>query len=133
MPVNPGNPYVTSLTQDGFGTLGDPYFAALVPEVAAIALKAVWFQKWYVHRRLRPEAFGGLVHNRLANKIAYPLHADVLNSDAMTAVFKKTGSISSAAGISRRLAAASIVWRRARHGGGGQRDHAESGVRRIRT
>src|SRR5204863_5664584 len=58
----------------------------------AIALKSVWFQKWYVHRRLRPEAFGGLVHNRLANKIAYPLHADVLSSDAMTAVFKKNGS-----------------------------------------
>jgi hypothetical protein len=92
MPVNPSNPYVTSLTQDGFGTLGDPYFAAMVPEVAAIALKAVWFQKWYVHRRLRPEAFGGLVHNRLANKIAYPLHNDVLNSDAMAAVFKKNGS-----------------------------------------
>ena len=92
MPPNPGNPYVGSITQEGFGTFGDPYITALVPEVAAIALKSVWFQKWYVHRRLRPEAFGGLVHNRLANKINYPLHNDVLNSDAMAAVFKKYNS-----------------------------------------
>jgi hypothetical protein len=37
-----------------------------VPEVAAIALKSVWLQKWYVHRRLRPEVCGGLVHSRTA-------------------------------------------------------------------
>ena len=91
-PLNPANPYVGSLTMDGFGTFGDPYIAALVPEVAAIALKSVWFQKWYVHRRLRPEAYGGLVHNRLANRIDYPLHNDVLNSEAMTAVFGKYNS-----------------------------------------
>jgi hypothetical protein len=91
-PANPGNPYVNSLTQDGFGTFGDPYIAALVPEVAALALKSVWFQKWYVHRRLRPEAFGGLVHNRVANKSDYPLHGDLLNSDALAAVSKKYGT-----------------------------------------
>jgi hypothetical protein len=92
MSLNRSNPYFSSLTQDGFGTFGDPYITAMVPEVASIALKSVWFQKWYIHRRLRPEAFGGLVHNRLANKINYPLHNDVLNSDAMTAVFKKYNS-----------------------------------------
>jgi hypothetical protein len=91
-PPNPGNPYVASLTQDGFGTFGDPYAAALVPEVAALALKAVWFQKWYVHRRLRPEAFGGLVQNRIAGKASYPLHADVLNSGAVATVFQKYGT-----------------------------------------
>jgi hypothetical protein len=26
-------------------------------EVATRALKAVWFQKWFVHMRLRPEVF----------------------------------------------------------------------------
>lgn len=91
-PANAGNPYLTSLTQDGFGTFGEPYVTALIPEVAAIALKSVWFQKWYVHRRLRPEAYGGLVHNRLGNKVNYPLHADILNSGASAAVFQKYGS-----------------------------------------
>jgi hypothetical protein len=91
-PADPGNPYLASATQEGFGTFGDPYVAALVPEVASLALKSVWFQKWYVHRRLRPEAFGGLVHNRIANKINYPLHADILNSGAAAGVFQKYGN-----------------------------------------
>ena len=56
--ANPGNPYNGSATQVGFGTLGGPHVAALLCEVATRALKAVWFQKWYVHLRLRPEVFG---------------------------------------------------------------------------
>jgi len=46
----------------GFGTLGGPHILALVSEVATRALKVVWHQKWQVHLRLRPEAYGGLVH-----------------------------------------------------------------------
>lgn len=34
---------------------------SLVSEVASRALKVVWRQKWLVHRRLRPEAYGGLM------------------------------------------------------------------------
>ncbi len=59
---DPGNPYVGSKTQEGFGTFGGPHILSLVTEVATRALKAVWFQKWGVHRRLRPEAFGGRIH-----------------------------------------------------------------------
>ena len=58
-PLNPGNPYFSSKTQAGFGTFGSPDFAATVGEVASRALKAVWFQKWSVHRRARPEATAG--------------------------------------------------------------------------
>ena len=35
---------------DGFGTFGAPHIKSLVAEVATRALKAVWFQKWFVHR-----------------------------------------------------------------------------------
>jgi hypothetical protein len=59
---DPGNPYVDSRTQDGFGTFGPPHILTLVTEVATRALKAVRFQKWGVHRRLRPEEFGGRIH-----------------------------------------------------------------------
>src|SRR5262249_58631113 len=61
-PPNPGNPYNHSHTQIGFGTFGPPGFAGLLPEVATRGLKATWNQKWFVHRRLRPEAFPRLVH-----------------------------------------------------------------------
>lgn len=46
----------------GFGVLGGPHILALVSEVATRALKTVWHQKWQQHLRLRPEAYGGLVH-----------------------------------------------------------------------
>jgi hypothetical protein len=91
-PLNPGNPYLHSRTQVGFGTFGTPHIKALVTEVATRALKAVWFQKWFVHRRLRPEAYGGLVHATLADLKHYQVHPDVLKSAAMSAVHSKNGT-----------------------------------------
>ncbi len=61
-PLNPGNPYHHSKTQNGFPTMGQPDIAATLASVAREALKAVWYQKWYVHLRHRPESGGGLVH-----------------------------------------------------------------------
>ena len=90
--TNPGNPYVESRTQKPFGTFGPPHIAALLAEVATRALKAVWYQKWFVHRNLRPEAFGGLVHMTNTRQARYPLHPEVLNSEAALKVQLKTGS-----------------------------------------
>jgi hypothetical protein len=59
-PTDPGNPYNHLTRQAGFGTLGGPNLLALVSEVSSRALKCVWRQKW-LHRRLRPEAYGGLM------------------------------------------------------------------------
>ncbi len=62
-------------------------------EVATRALKAVWYQKWFVHRRLRPEAFAGRVHNLLTHPgLSYPIHPDVLNSAALNQVFGRYGT-----------------------------------------
>jgi hypothetical protein len=92
-PFDPGNPYTTT-KQDAFSTWGGPHILSLVTEVATRALKAVWCQKWFVHRRLRPEAFGGLVHNRLTDPAAadYPINEEILTSDALPAVFERYGS-----------------------------------------
>ena len=60
--VDAGNPYRDLYQRQGaFGTLGDPNLLALVSEVATRALQVVWRQKWIVNRRLRPEAYGGLM------------------------------------------------------------------------
>lgn len=91
-PLNPGNPYGGSVTQEGFGTWGPPGIKALLCSVASRALKAVWFQKWYVHRRLRPEAFGGRVHVHKSGITSYPIHPDVLDSEAVDRVHGKNGS-----------------------------------------
>lgn len=91
-PLNPGNPYNNLRNLTGFGTFGGPHIATMVAEVSTRALKAQWCQKWYVHRRLRPEAFGGRVHNRLANGANYPIHRDALNSAALGQVFSRSGT-----------------------------------------
>ncbi len=85
-PFDPGMPLRGSATQKGFVEWGGPHILSLVTEVATRALKAVWYQKWFVHRRIRPEAFGGLVHNHVTGAAAAPLHADVLGSSALDAV-----------------------------------------------
>src|SRR5262245_28492781 len=87
-----GNPYNASRTQIGFGTLGAPYIASVLCAVARPALKAVWYQKWFVHRRLRPEAFAGRVHNRVTRAANYPVHPEVLNSQALNEVFSRNGT-----------------------------------------
>ncbi len=69
-PFDPGNPYGDSRTQEGFGTFGAPHVLSLLTEVATRALKAVWFQKWFVHRRLRPEEFGGRIEVHLNGRPA---------------------------------------------------------------
>ena len=91
-PLDPNNPYASSRTQSGFGTFGSPHLKTLVAEVSQRALKAVWFMKWFVHRHLRPEAFGGLVHMTKTHQASYPLHPDVLNSHAVAETFAKYGS-----------------------------------------
>jgi hypothetical protein len=91
-PIDSGNPYKTSHTQIGFGTLGDPYIASALCAVAKPALKAVWYQKWFVHRRLRPEEFAGRIHNHVTHAATYPIHSDILNSEALTEVHNRFGT-----------------------------------------
>ena len=51
----------------------------------------MWYQKWFVHRRLRPEAYGGLVHNYLTRGQKYPIHPDLIRSAVIALVQKQTG------------------------------------------
>lgn len=93
-PVNPGNPYSATKTPNevGFAAWGGPMFTGLLGHVALQAAQAVWYQKYYVHRPLRPEEYSGRVQNLLTGKNTYPLQADVLNSAAVQQVFSKFGT-----------------------------------------
>ena len=80
--------------QTGFGTLGEPNFKTLVCEVATRALKAVWYQKWMVHRRLRPEVFGARIHFDQTTNRHYPFDSASyakLKSGVLPAVHAKNG------------------------------------------
>jgi hypothetical protein len=89
-PYNSGNPYNKSKTQvGGSGTFGPGYAQSLIGWVSPHAIRAAYWQKYYVHRRLRAEAYGGLVHNNKVNKTNYPLHQEVFKSDALDRIFSK--------------------------------------------
>ncbi len=90
--LDPGLPLYNAKAQAGFAQCGGPHILSYVTEVATRALKAVWYQKWFVHHRLRPEEFGGRVHNHITGAASYPIHTDVLNSRAVQEVFKKYGT-----------------------------------------
>lgn len=63
-PLDPGLPFLSPDTEDkqqGFASFGGPHILSLVTEVATRALKAVRYQKFNSHRRLRPEALAGLI------------------------------------------------------------------------
>jgi hypothetical protein len=84
--LDQGNPYdppgsaMGSRTQTGFATFGPIQLLELLNEVCGRSLRAVWWQKWGVHRRLRPEEYGGRVDNQLNNRRTYPLHGSIVSS-----------------------------------------------------
>jgi hypothetical protein len=89
-PINPGNPYIGSPSQHGFGTLGSSSSQAgpvdavgTIPEMATRALKAAWFHKWIVNLRQRPEEVGALLQARLTHQNPMPQAAAALSSDLL--------------------------------------------------
>ncbi|WP_242223475.1 vanadium-dependent haloperoxidase [Bacillus cereus group sp. BfR-BA-01380] len=90
--LSQSNPYLHSKTQKGFATFGAPHILDLVGRTAKTALEAAWFQKFLVHRRIRPEEFGGRVHNELTGAVHYPIHSELLNSQVVSEVFNRFGT-----------------------------------------
>jgi hypothetical protein len=84
--TNPTSPYQTFKNQQAFGTFGGPDIAATLGAVARAALNAVWYQKWIIHLRHRPESGGGIVHlmkTGQGDTIQGHVHALALNSTAV--------------------------------------------------
>lgn len=98
VPFDPGIPFQASDTldhQQGFAHFGGPHILSLVTEVATRALKAVRYQKFNVHRRCRPEAIAGRIHQwrntqspslapvaHISDKISDTLHSVALHNKA---------------------------------------------------
>ena len=92
-PLNPGNPFVKSKTQQGGnGSFALGHLQALLYLGRSRAIRSAYWQKFFVHRTLRPEAYAGLIHHKVVSKINYPVHQDILNSQALARTFSKFGS-----------------------------------------
>ncbi len=91
IPFDPNNPYNNNCTQESFVTFGPSHITALLNKVAYVAHKHAWFEKWFVHRRLRPEEYGGRVHFTLKNIKAYPINSVINNSTVLPLIASSTG------------------------------------------
>jgi hypothetical protein len=107
-PFDPNNPYFgeavgggvgdssgfsgAARISEGLATFGPPQILTLLWAVSGQAAQNQWFQKWNVHRRLRPEVMGGRVHNTLTGKANYPIHSSLLDSQAVKETFSRNGT-----------------------------------------
>ena len=94
-PVNPGSPYAVMKADNGVNAFGGPDFSSLVGQVAACALDVIWYSKWQVHLRHRPEVTGALAHLILTGQGAetdVTLDSSLLNSRAIHNSFSQYGT-----------------------------------------
>ncbi|MFP2927547.1 hypothetical protein ACLESO_20590 [Pyxidicoccus sp. 3LG] len=86
---DPNNPYRFYEKQEPFVTFGNSEMQSVMALVTNTVLRAQWFQKWQTHRRLRPEEFGGRVHNTRAGPRGFPVPLELYNSPVLPLVFAR--------------------------------------------
>lgn len=84
IPMNPN--------EGNFATFGGADILGTVCEVARIALKAAWYNKWIVNCRLRPETFAGRIHFQDKGMRDYGLTLDSRSAPTIDALKLKNGN-----------------------------------------
>ncbi|MBN8226826.1 phosphoesterase [Corallococcus macrosporus] len=92
------NPYRNYRNQEPFATLGNGEGLDLVSRIVNPALRAQWFQKWLIHRRLRPEEYAGRVHNTVTGARVYPVPQELLTSPVLPLVLARNNALNAGAG-----------------------------------
>jgi hypothetical protein len=90
--LSPTNPYHGSKTQFGDITFGNKNILSMVAQAAELGQKGAYYHKWLVHRRLRPEVFGGRLQSHFSERKSYDIQSDILRCDAVARVHAKTGT-----------------------------------------
>lgn len=93
------NPYRNYLKQEAFITFGNSEAQTLTALVTNTVLRGQWFQKWVVHRRLRPEEYGGRVHNTVTGAKAYPVPAELLSSPVLPLILARNAQRNAERGL----------------------------------
>jgi hypothetical protein len=78
--LDPANPYMSSDTQRGFVSYGLPHVLEMLAESIEESLKASWYQKWQVNRRLRPEEYGFYLQKQVMDNQPLGIHEELTNS-----------------------------------------------------
>ena len=96
---DPFNPYRDYEKQEPFITFGNSEAQSLVSLVTNTTLRGQWFQKWQVHRRMRPEEYGGRVHNTLTGTRVYPIPNELRYSPVLPLILSRTAQRNAERGL----------------------------------
>jgi hypothetical protein len=90
--LDANNPYKSLSKQGNFVTWGGPMILQALGAAADLALKAAWYQKWLVHRQVRPECYTARVETTATGALAHPVNAAALNSQGLARTQSAQGS-----------------------------------------
>merc|ERR1711991_484369 len=81
-------PYQNSQTQEGFSTFGSSHLGGLLGQATVTGLRSQFFNKWFIHRRFRPEEGGARVDRSIIynNYTMFPWHGDLWNSSVLSKI-----------------------------------------------
>lgn len=89
VPLQASTPYVNDSRIGGFNTFSTAWLFSLIGSAHQTEGPA-FYQKWFVHRKLRPEGFGNLVDGILTHRFSLnpSIHSDLANSSVLPMVFE---------------------------------------------
>lgn len=90
--ADPNNPYNGNPNQGAFVSFGGPDVLDLVAKAGNLSLTGAWYQKWAVHRRLRPETYGGRLQFQMAGQRDYDLPDEIADSEGVARTISKNGN-----------------------------------------
>jgi hypothetical protein len=103
IPTDPNIPYNldTHKRVGGFGTFSTAWLFSLIGRVHETEAVA-FYEKWYVHRKVRPEAFANLVDGILTKRFTLnpSLHSDLMNSSVLALIAKRNRQLNQKRGVS---------------------------------
>jgi hypothetical protein len=90
--LSPTNPYRGSHSEFGDITFGSKNLLSSLAQASLLAQKTSYYYKWQVHRRARPETFGGRLEVQLTGRKSYDLHPAILACDGLARTKSVFGS-----------------------------------------
>jgi len=102
VPTDPNIPYNLDTTKriNGFNTFSTAWLFSLIGRVHQTEA-AAFYQKWYVHRKVRPEAHANLVDGILTNRFTLnpSMHPELLNSSVLPLIFERNRQLNVKRGV----------------------------------
>jgi hypothetical protein len=98
--LDTNSPYANDTRINGFNTFSSAYLFQLLAQAAQTAA-AAFYEKWYVHRKARPEAHANLVDGILTNRFTLnpSMHPDLLSSSVLPLIFERNRQLNVKRGL----------------------------------